>query len=409
MMKTNIANLPSSTSAVDNETANETANVQQDTNNALVQQICQELESQVKATPATIQLVATRIAKEVERICEKSYRIQSSGQVKSWLVSLSRHRLQKCLHYYQLGSRRGRVELHSTLGSMVYRHISLPGCQLGFDARYSLIEDFLQAFYIEAIKAFRRENELPADYTPRTRLQLGEYMAFTEQYAKRRISLPGNANQQLIILRAQGFSRRLPQETTVDMEMALESAKSEDAEAYQRSSAVQQVRSQMVAKSTFDPAEEAERNRVVSELVNYLQAQGQSDCVDYLSLKLQDLSAPEIDRILGLTSRQRDYLQQRFKYHVEKFARTHNWQLVHQWLGATLEQKLGMSSTQWDAFVGQLSEQQRQMLELKSAKQNDQAIAKELKCTPKQLQKRWTKLLEMAWSIRNGNGEIKAG
>lgn len=409
MMKTNIANLPSSTSAVDNETANETANLQQDTNNALVQQICQELESQVKATPATIQLVANRIAKEVERICEKSYRIQSSGQVKSWLVSLSRHRLQKCLHYYQLGSRRGRVELHSTLGSMVYRHISLPGCQLGFDARYSLIEDFLQAFYIEAIKAFRRENELPADYTPRTRLQLGEYMAFTEQYAKRRISLPGNANQQLIILRAQGFSRRLPQETTVDMEMALESAKSEDAEAYQRSSAVQQVRSQMVAKSTFDPAEEAERDRVVSELVNYLQAQGQSDCVDYLSLKLQDLSAPEIDRILGLTSRQRDYLQQRFKYHVEKFARTHNWQLVHQWLGATLEQKLGMSSTQWDAFVGQLSEQQRQMLELKSAKQNDQAIAKELKCTPKQLQKRWTKLLEMAWSIRNGNTEVQAG
>ncbi|NJL78536.1 MAG: HetZ-related protein [Richelia sp. RM2_1_2] len=409
-MKTNFANLPESTSAVENEAANlQPQGNNQDANNVLIQQICQELESQVKATPETIQLIATRIAKEVERICEKSYRIQTSGQVKSWLFSLARHRLQKCLHYYQLGSRRGRVELHSTLGSMVYRHISLPGCQLGFDARYNLIEDFLQAFYIEAIKAFRRENELPQDYTPRTRLQLGEYMAFTEQYAKRRISLPGNANQQLIILRAQGFSRRLPQETTVDMEMALESAKSEDAEAYQRNSAVQQVRSQMVAQSNFDPAEEAERDRVISELINYLQIQGQSDCVDYLSLKLQDLSAPEIDRILGLTSRQRDYLQQRFKYHVEKFARTHNWQLVHQWLGATLEQKLGMSSTQWDAFVNQLSEQQRQMLELKSDKQNDQTIAKALKCTPKQLQKRWTKLLELAWSIRNSNSEIQAG
>lgn len=409
-MKTNFANLPESTSAVEKEAANlQPQGNNQDIDNVLIQQICQELESQVKATPETIQLIATRIAKEVERICEKSYRIQTSGQVKSWLFSLARHRLQKCLHYYQLGSRRGRVELHSTLGSMVYRHISLPGTQLGFDARYNLIEDFLQAFYIEAIKAFRRENELPQDYTPRTRLQLGEYMAFTEQYAKRRITLPGNANQQLIILRAQGFSRRLPQETTVDMEMALESAKSEDAEAYQRNSAVQQVRSQMVAQSNFDPAEEAERDRVIAELVNYLQIQGQSDCVDYLSLKLQDLSAPEIDRILGLTSRQRDYLQQRFKYHVEKFARTHNWQLVHQWLGATLEQKLGMSSAQWDAFVNQLSEQQRQMLELKSDKQNDQIIAKALKCTPKQLQKRWTKLLELAWSIRNSNSEIQAG
>ena len=406
MMNTNLANLPSSESAAKNQAANEQS---QELNNELIEQICQELQSQVKATPASIKVVATRIAKEVERICEKSYRIQTSGQVKSWLFSLARHRLQKCLHYYHLGSRRGRVELHSTLGSMVYRHISLPGSQLGFDARYNLIEDFLQAFYIEAIKAFRRENELPQDYTPRTRLQLAEYMAFSEQYAKRRISLPGKSNQQLIILRAQGFSRRLPQETTVDMEMALESARSEDAEAYQRNSAVQQVRSQMVAQSSYDPAEEAERDRVVSELINYLQSQGQNDCVDYLSLKLQDLSAPEIDQILGLTSRQRDYLQQRFKYHVEKFARTHNWQLVHQWLGASLEQKLGMSSTQWDAFVSQLSEQQRHMLQLKSDKQNDQAIAKALKCTPKQLQKRWTKLLELAWSIRNGNTEIQAG
>ena len=74
-----------------------------------------------------------------------------------------------------------------------------------------------------------------------------------------------------------------------------------------------------------------------------------------------------------------------------------------------LFRSLGMSSGQWDAFVAQLSEQQRHMLQLKSDKQNDQAIAKELKCTPKQLQKRWTKLLEMAWSIRNGNTEIQAG
>jgi len=138
MMKTNIANLPSSTSSTSSTSAveDETANVQsQDINNALVKQICQELESQVKATPATIQVVATRIAKEVERICEKSYRIQTSGQVKSWLFSLAKHRLQKCMHYYQLGSRRGRVELHSTLGSMVYRYIRLHGCHLGFVAR----------------------------------------------------------------------------------------------------------------------------------------------------------------------------------------------------------------------------------------------------------------------------------
>ncbi len=162
-------------------------------------------------------------------------------------------------------------------------------------------------------------------------------------------------------------------------------------------------------KTNFDPSEESERDRVISELMKYLESQGQSDCMDYLSLKLQDLSAPEIDQILGLTSRQRDYLQQRFKYHVEKFAKQHHWQLVHQWLGAGLEQKLGLSSQQWETFVNQLTEQQQQILQLKTARQNDQAIAKDIKCTPKQLQKRWTQLLELAWAIRNGHTDVQAG
>lgn len=406
-MKSNIVNLPNSTPIFENHVSTE--EFSDSSSDTLIQLLCQEMQVQVKAAPRCVEILAKRIAIEVERICDKSSRIQTSGQIKSWQITLGRHRMQKCLRYYQLGSKQGRVELHSTLGAMVYRHVTISGSELGFEARYSLIEDFLQAFYIEAIKAFRRENELPDDHTPRTQLQLAEYMAFTEQYAKRRINLPGGANQQLIILRAQGFARRQPQETTVDIEMAVESAKGEEAESYQRNSAVQQLRSQMIAKANFDPSEESERDRVITELMKYLESQGQSDCMNYLSLKLQDLSAPEIDQILGLTSRQRDYLQQRFKYHVEKFAKQHHWQLVHQWLGAGLEQKLGLSSQQWEIFVNQLTEQQQQILQLKTARENDQAIAKAIKCTPKQLQKRWTQLLEIAWAIRNGHTEAQTG
>ncbi|MBD2388277.1 HetZ-related protein [Cylindrospermum sp. FACHB-282] len=404
-MKANFANLLNSTPTFDLHVATE--DLSASNTDTLIQLLSEEMQSQVKARHGCVLAAAKRITKEVERICDKSSRIQTSGQVKSWQLTLARHRLQKCLRYYQLGSKQGRVELHSSLGAIVYRHVTVAGSELGFEARYNLIEDFLQAFYIEAIKAFRRENELPEDFTPRTQLQLAEYMAFTEQYAKRRINLPGGANQQLIILRAQGFARRQPQETTVDIEMAVDSAKSEEAESYQRSVAVQQIRSQMVAKANFDPSEESERDRVIAELMKYLESQGQSDCMDYLSLKLQDLSAPEIDQILGLTSRQRDYLQQRFKYHVEKFAKQHQWQLVHQWLGAGLEHKLGLSSLQWDAFWGQLTEQQQQIYQLKTARQSDQAIAKAIQCTPKQLQKRWTQMLELAWSIRNGHTEAQ--
>jgi hypothetical protein len=406
-MKANLASLPTSTSAFNCYVSTEELSTS--TIDTLMQLLCQEMQAQVKAASSCVQAVARRMAREVERICDKSSRIQTSGEIQSWQLTLARHRLQKCLRYYQLGSKRGRVELHSNLGAIVYRHVTTAGSELGFEGRYSLIEDFLQAFYIEAIKAFRRENELPEDYTPRTQLQLAEYMAFTEQYAKRRINLHGSASQQLIILRAQGFARRQPQETTVDIEMAVESAKGEEGEAYQRNSAVQQLRSQMVAQTNFDPSEESERDRVITELIKYLESQGQTDCVNYLTLKLQDLSAPEIDQILGLTSRQRDYLQQRFKYHVEKFAKQHHWQLVHQWLGAGLEHKLGLSAQQWEIFFGQLSEQQQQILSLKIAQHGDQAIAKVIKCTPKQLQKRWTQLLEIAWAIRNGNSEVQTG
>lgn len=406
VMKANLVNLPTSKSAVFSNVA--PAELLPEDENSLRQFLYQEMLSGVKSASDCIQAVSQRIAREVERICHKSSRIQQSGEVQSWQVNLARHRLQKCLHYYQLGSRRGRVELHSTLGSMVYRHVSIAGSELGFNARYTLIEDFLQAFYIEAIKAFRRENQLSEDYQPRTQLQLAEYMAFTEQYAKRRINLPGGNNQQLIILRAQGFARRQPQETTVDIEMAVETAKSEEAESYQRNSALQQIRSQMVAQANFDLSDESERDRVIAELAKYLESQGQSDCVDYLKLKLQDLCAPEIDQILGLTSRQRDYLQQRFKYHVEKFAKNHHWQLVHQWLGAGLEQKLGLTSGQWDIFLSVLSPEQQQILQLKITRHSDQAIAKAIKCTPKQLQKRWTQMLEVAWDIRNGENHVQA-
>ena len=386
----------------------ETTDAAQQQTQKLVQILLNEFQAELPTPSSRVRSVISRIAAEVERICQKSDRIQGSGQVQTWKLTLARHRMQKCLNYYKLGSRRGRVELHSHLSAMVYRQIAPARSNLGFQGRYGLIEDFLQSFYIEVMKAFRRENGLPDDYSPRTQLELAEYMSFADQYAKRRISLPGRRNQQLIVLRAQGFANRLPQETSMDIELAMESSKGEDSDIQSRSPLMQQVRDQMVSEAT-DPSEAVLRDRVIKELVEYLESQGQTDCVDYLTLKLQDLSVPEIDEILGLTARQRDYLQQRFKYHVEKFARSHRWQLVHQWLGADVDQNLGMTKLQWDEFYQELSPEQQQLLQLKGVQSGDrsgnhytdQDIAKILKCTPKQVHKRWVKLLEMAWQFRN--------
>ena len=367
---------------------------------ALVDFLLAELLSQVSIKSSRVLDVAQRMAAEVERICRKSDRIQATGDVYTWQISLGRHRLEKCLQYYQLGSRQGRKELHSNLSVMVYRHIAPAQAQLNFSARYNLIEDFLQDFYVESIKAFRRENELPSDYQPRTQLELSEYMAFTEQYAKRRINLFNGFSQQLIILRAQSFAKRQPAETSVDIEAAVETQKTEEGISHSRSAVMQQLRSHLVSES-IDPAESVLRDRVISELIKYLEDQGQSECVDYLTLKLSDLSAAEIDEVLRLTPRQRDYLQQRFKYHVEKFANTSNWELVHQWLGADLDQKLGMTSQQWQIFFTTLTLEQQQLLELKQSQYPDDHICKILGYTAKQLQKRWTSILSLASKFRN--------
>jgi hypothetical protein len=373
---------------------------------AFAQSLLPELQAGLKSQslPRNAVMVAQRIAREVDRICRKSNRIQTSGEVESWKLSLARHRLQKILTYYRLGSERGRVELHASLSTMVYRHIAPAHAQLGFQARYNLIEDFLQGFYIETLRAFRREHKVAENYSPRTRLELAEYMAFAEQYAKRRIALQGRNAQQLIILRAQGFAKGQPPETCIDLELAMESAKGEETEMHGRSNAVQQVREQMVAEAS-DPAESVVRDRVIDTLIEYFEAQDQADCIDYLILRLQDLPAHEIDEILGLSSRQRDYLQQRFKYHVEKFSRTHNWKLVHQWLGADLDQNLGMSPRLWNQFYDRLSPEQQCLLDLKRQGADEATISATLKCTLKQAQKRWTQLLDLAWQARNVSEE----
>jgi hypothetical protein len=365
----------------------------------IFQLLYKELKQSTKASEQNCHDVATRITTEVYRICSESKRIQASGAIESSAMTLARHRLQQCLRYYQLGSNRGRVELHSTLSAIIYRYINPPQRQLSYQGRLTIIEDFLQSFYLEALNAFRRENQLGTTYRPQTLLELAEYMAFTERYGKRRIPLPGR-QQQLIILRAQTFSQQQPPETSVDIEQAAEGS-SNDGDGSWEEPAVQQLRSTMATQAEPEPEEDTLRSVVITELMSYLEQKQQSDCADYFSLRLKDLSTQEIETILNLTPRQRDYLQQRFKYHLIRFALLHRWELVHEWLEASLHTNLGLTPQQWQAYTSQLDEKQRSILDLKQQGQPDDKIAKTLGLSMAQLQKRWFKILEQAWEIRN--------
>lgn len=368
---------------------------------AIFQMLYNEFRQSIRASEQNCREVASRLADEVNRICHESSRIQTSGDIESWAHTLATHRLKQVLSYYKLGSQRGRVELQSTLSAIVYRYITPPTAPASYQARLTLIEDFLQGFYVEALNAFRRENSIDTSYRPRTLLELAEYMAFTERYGKRRIPLPGRRSQQLVILRAQTFSQQQPPETSVDMDTAAEGAAPES-DTNWNDVAIQQVREMMVA-SEPEPLEANLRDTVIEELLKYLEERQQQDCADYFVLRLQDLPTSEIEHLLHLTPRQRDYLQQRFKYHLIRFALSHRWELVHQWLEADLERNLGLTPLEWQQFQAKINASQQELLELKQHGCSISEISQALGCSVTQVEKRWFKLLEIAWDIRNSS------
>lgn len=365
---------------------------------ALPKSIYWRLKESTNAPDRVCLSVSRRLAAEVQRICNQSDRIKKSGDVTDWAKSLGQHRLEQCLKYYDLGSHQGRVELHSTLSAIVYRYITPPLVQTSYQARLGLIEDFLQGFYVESLNAFRRENDLSERYQPRNLLELAEYMAFSERYGKRRIPLPGHRSQQLIILRAQTFSKQQPPEVAVDIEQATDYGG--DGDEARPAASHHRVREEMIVQAD-DLPENSLRGRVVEELLTYLKERNQEECADYFTLRLLDLPTQEIETLLGLTPRERDYLQQRFKYHLLRFALSHHWELVHEWLEAGLEKNLGLTPQQWQRFNERITEKQNKLLNLKQQGLADAEAAKIVGLTPTQYQKQWTRLLEQAWDIRN--------
>jgi hypothetical protein len=366
---------------------------------SLVQWLVEQLQTGTRASPKHCQTVAERIAEEVTRTCEQSQRIQGSGDVLGWGYHLAQHRLQQVLQYYRRGSEGGRLDLHSTLSAIVYRYITPPTVQSSYGARLQLIEDFLQGFYVETLNALRREAQLPPTYSPRSLLELAEYLAFTERYGKRRIHLNRGRSQQLVILRAQTFAQQQPLEYSVDLQQASDGKPNEGGSNWGEAS-LAQVRDRMV-DGAQDPTDDLLRNRIIEELITYLDENDQSACADYFVLRLQDLPTGEIEAILGLDPRQRDYLQQRFKYHLIRFALSHRWELVHQWLDADLDRNLGMTTAEWETFLNRCQPDELSLLEGKRRGDDDHDLAQQLGLSLSQLQRRWFTLLKRAWDYRN--------
>ena len=75
--------------------------------------------------------------------------------------------------------------------------------------------------------------------------------------------------------------------------------------------------------------------------------------------------------------------------------------MVHQWLGAEIDRKLGLTEPQWEIFAAQLSIEQQTLIQLKQSNHSNESIMKALRLTEKKLTLRWSELLNLAAQIRN--------
>ena len=167
-----------------------------------------------------------------------------------------------------------------------------------------------------------------------------------------------------------------------------------------KSSPLQRLREEISAK-TLTESGSSVPERVVEQLMNYLVENGQQDCADYFRLRLMDLPTTEIEEILGITPRERDYLQQRFKYHLLKFSFAHHWELVHEWLGEELGKNLGLTPQQLEYLQDKITPTQAKLLTMKQRGMSNTETSNALNLTEVQLRKQWSLLLEAARDIRN--------
>lgn len=86
---------------------------------------------------------------------------------------------------------------------------------------------------------------------------------------------------------------------------------------------------------------------------------------------------------------------------------------MHQWLGADLDKNFGLSPSEWQVFIAQLSDEQTQLLALKQQQledpsngPSDSAIALQLSWTPKRVERRWSQLISLAWKVRNQQAKL---
>ncbi|NEP13576.1 MAG: HetZ-related protein 2 [Symploca sp. SIO2C1] len=144
------------------------------------------------------------------------------------------------------------------------------------------------------------------------------------------------------------------------------------------------------------------RNSVSQEFEVYLSKHLGTDAVKWLQLYLQGKTQEAIARTLNKPVKEVYRLREKISYHaVRVFAVKEKQELVANWLETSLhEHTLGLTPSQLQEFLDNLTPQQRQIFELLKTGQTKEAIAQGLKLKTNQVMGEWSKLYLAAQAIR---------
>ena len=107
---------------------------------------------------------------------------------------------------------------------------------------------------------------------------------------------------------------------------------------------------------------------------------------------------------LNLPIKQVYRLREKISYHATRvFAVKSQPDLVSSWLGASIEQNLGLAPQEWQLFWDGLTINQKQLVEDMKSKKTPEAIATERNLKVSQVVGEWTKLYLAAHTLRTGS------
>lgn len=142
---------------------------------------------------------------------------------------------------------------------------------------------------------------------------------------------------------------------------------------------------------------------VQQKLSKYLADKIGDQAVQWLNLYLQGLSVETIAQKLNLSIQKVYRLREKISYHaLQVFAVKIEPELVQQWLEISLkEHNFGLTPKQWQMYLNNLQEEQRQLILKLKTGQTLEEICDELNWSKTQGVKRWRELYFLAQKLRN--------